>query len=220
MRVIAGQFKGRRLADPDGAELRPTSDGLRETLFNILGESVAGARVLDAFAGTGALGLEAVSRGAAHVTFVERDRRAIKLLQENIRRCGAENACAIVGHDFFGLIREQARRNERAGAERVEGAPAHRHARGAVSESTSASDDRGGAGGTPPPARMFDLVLLDPPYDEKDLEAVVRAAASLVAPAGRVVLEHSRRRASPEAMPPLGRARLVIAGDSALSFYQ
>ena len=67
---------------------------------------------------------------------------------------------------------------------------------------------------------MFDLVLLDPPYDEKDLEAVMRAAASVVAPAAQVVLEHSRRRPSPDALAPLGRTRLVIAGDSALSFYQ
>jgi 16S rRNA (guanine966-N2)-methyltransferase len=220
MRVIAGQFKGRRLAGPEGPGIRPTSDSLRETLFNILGESIAGAQVLDAFAGTGALGLEAISRGAARVTFVERDRRAIRLLQENIRRCGAENACAIVGRDFFDLARERARASERFGVEWAERAPAPRHAPGALDESTRASDGDRGSGGTQSPGVMFDLVLIDPPYDEEDLEAVMRAAGSVVAPAGRVVLEHSRRRASPDSMAPLGRTRLVIAGDSALSFYQ
>ena len=76
MRVIAGTFKGRRLAAPTWEGLRPTSDKLRETLFNVLAPRIASARVLDGFAGTGALGIEALSRGAAHVTFIEKNRRA------------------------------------------------------------------------------------------------------------------------------------------------
>src|SRR5262250_455523 len=76
MRVIAGSLKGRRLKSPAWDGLRPTSDKLRETLFNVIGERVVGARVLDGYAGTGAVGIEALSRGAAHVTFVESDRRA------------------------------------------------------------------------------------------------------------------------------------------------
>jgi 16S rRNA (guanine966-N2)-methyltransferase len=88
MRVIAGSLKGRRLQTPAWDGLRPTSDKLRETLFNILAPRVAGARVLDAYAGTGAIGIEALSRGAAHVTFVERDRRAQALVEENLAHCG------------------------------------------------------------------------------------------------------------------------------------
>src|SRR5690348_2883385 len=88
MRIIAGSLKGRRLKTPTWAGLRPTSDKLRETLFNILAPRVAGARVLDGYAGTGALGIEALSRGAASVTFVERDRRAQGLIEENLARCG------------------------------------------------------------------------------------------------------------------------------------
>ena len=76
MRVIAGEQKGRRLTSPHWAGVRPTSDKLRETLFNVLGPHIAGARVLDGFAGTGAVGIEALSRGARHVTFVDSDRRA------------------------------------------------------------------------------------------------------------------------------------------------
>src|SRR5436305_976008 len=76
MRVIAGTFKGRRLKAPSWEGLRPTSDTLRETLFNILAPRIDGARVLDGYAGTGAIGIEALSRGASHVAFVERDRRA------------------------------------------------------------------------------------------------------------------------------------------------
>ena len=76
MRVIAGALKGRRLKSPTWDGLRPTSDRLRETLFNVIAPRVAGARVLDGYAGTGAVGIEALSRGARQVTFVERDRRA------------------------------------------------------------------------------------------------------------------------------------------------
>lgn len=86
LRVIAGEFKGRRLAGPSWEGLRPTSDRLRETLFNILAPDIAGARVLDGFAGTGAIGIEALSRGAAAVTFVEHDPRALRLIEENLAR--------------------------------------------------------------------------------------------------------------------------------------
>ena len=87
--IIAGTLKGRRLTAPTWPGLRPTSDRLRETLFNILGASVPGARVLDAFAGTGAVGIEALSRGAAHVMFVDRDPRAIALIRREPRRTAA-----------------------------------------------------------------------------------------------------------------------------------
>jgi 16S rRNA (guanine(966)-N(2))-methyltransferase RsmD len=89
MRIVAGEFRGRHLKSPTWEGLRPTSDRLRETLFNILGPSVAGARVLDGYAGTGAIGLEALSRGAAHVTFVEQDARAVKLIETNLEALDA-----------------------------------------------------------------------------------------------------------------------------------
>jgi 16S rRNA (guanine966-N2)-methyltransferase len=76
LRIIGGKHRGRRLRFPAGVEIRPTPDRVRETLFNWLQPRIAGARVLDLFAGSGALGLEALSRGAAHVTLVEKDRRA------------------------------------------------------------------------------------------------------------------------------------------------
>jgi 16S rRNA (guanine(966)-N(2))-methyltransferase RsmD len=94
--VIAGALKGRRLDGADWAGLRPTSDKLRETLFNILAPRVAGARFLDGYAGTGAVGIEAISRGAAHVTFVDSDRRAQTLVAANLARCGVSEAYAII----------------------------------------------------------------------------------------------------------------------------
>jgi len=96
MRVIAGSYKGRQLKTPTWAGLRPTSDKLRETMFNILAPRIAGARVLDAYAGTGAIGIEALSRGAASVTFVDRDRRALALVEANLARCGIANGYAII----------------------------------------------------------------------------------------------------------------------------
>ena len=96
MRVIAGSLKGRRLKTPDWDGLRPTSDKLRETLFNILAPRIAGARVLDAFAGTGALGIEALSRGAVAVTFIEQDRRAQALIQANLAQCGIDSGYNLV----------------------------------------------------------------------------------------------------------------------------
>jgi 16S rRNA (guanine(966)-N(2))-methyltransferase RsmD len=100
MRIIAGRLKGRRLKAPAGTSVRPTSDSLRETLFNVLGP-LDGLGVLDAFAGTGALGLEAYSRGASSIAFIEHDTAALRVLHENVAHCGVEDACAIIRGDFM-----------------------------------------------------------------------------------------------------------------------
>jgi 16S rRNA (guanine966-N2)-methyltransferase len=177
MRVIAGSLKGRRLKTPGWDGLRPTSDRLRETLFNILAQRTAGARVLDGYAGTGAVGIEARSRGASEVVFVERDARAATLIEDNLAHCGVTSGCAIMRADI---------------------------------------------GRLPDPfgARRFDLILLDPPYAEPDLEAVVARAGAWLAVDGLLVLEHARRREAPVAAGGLTRTRVVPSGDSALSFYQ
>jgi 16S rRNA (guanine966-N2)-methyltransferase len=85
MRVIAGTFKSRRLRTLRGRELRPTSDRLRETLFDILGDTVCDSVFLDLFAGTGAIGIEAISRGARRVVFVEKHAPAVQLIRENLK---------------------------------------------------------------------------------------------------------------------------------------
>ena len=112
MRIIAGQFRGRALAsvgkgDP-GAHLRPTTDRVRESLFNMLaggrfGDPFDGTRVLDLFAGTGALGLEALSRGAAHVTFVDDGRKAQALIRQNITLLGAGQDTQLLSCDALRL---------------------------------------------------------------------------------------------------------------------
>ena len=88
MRVIAGIYKGRRLKTLEGLSVRPTSDRLRETLFNILTPQIEGARFADVCAGSGAIGIEALSRGAGHVTFIESSLKAARIISENLRNCG------------------------------------------------------------------------------------------------------------------------------------
>ena len=99
MRVIAGSAKGRHLAAPHGSLVRPTADRVKEALFSILGSRVdlSGATLLDLFAGSGALGIEALSRGAAAVTFVEQDHTARGVLRANLERCGFLARVEIVG---------------------------------------------------------------------------------------------------------------------------
>jgi 16S rRNA (guanine(966)-N(2))-methyltransferase RsmD len=105
VRIISGSMKGRRLETPNWEGLRPTSDKLRETLFNVLAPRIEDARVLDGYAGTGAVGIEAVSRGAAHVTFVERDGRAVRLIERNLSHAGVEgDRHAIIRADVVAAI--------------------------------------------------------------------------------------------------------------------
>jgi 16S rRNA (guanine966-N2)-methyltransferase len=173
VRIVAGTLKGRRLQGPVSDDVRPTSDRLRETLFNVLGPSVQGRRVLDAFAGTGAVGLEAISRGAAHATFYESDSRAWTVTEANILHCGVGEVCEVIRADFL--------------------------------KSRGRSD--------------CDLVFLDPPYDDDGLNAVLRVAATHATPGGVIVLEHRRSRESPAEEGSLVRTRVLLSGDSALSFY-
>ncbi|HVP49300.1 MAG TPA: 16S rRNA (guanine(966)-N(2))-methyltransferase RsmD [Bryobacteraceae bacterium] len=96
MRVIGGEFRSRRLKSIPGLATRPTPDRLRETLFDILGSRVEGAVFLDAYAGTGAVGIEALSRGAARAVFIERGKSAVKVLRENLASLGIESRAAVV----------------------------------------------------------------------------------------------------------------------------
>ena len=98
MRVIAGTHRGRRLRRPQGSAIRPTSDRVREALFSIIGNRLRDSRFLDLYAGTGAVGVEALSRGAAHVTCVESDTAALKLLRRNVEECGVADHVTIYAH--------------------------------------------------------------------------------------------------------------------------
>jgi 16S rRNA (guanine(966)-N(2))-methyltransferase RsmD len=105
MRVIAGQYKGRRLKTLDGLAVRPTSDRMRETLFNILAPRIEGARVADVCAGSGAIGIEALSRGAAHVTFIEASRKAASMIADNLRHCQIERGFKLIVRDALQAVK-------------------------------------------------------------------------------------------------------------------
>jgi 16S rRNA (guanine(966)-N(2))-methyltransferase RsmD len=110
MRIISGTSKGRRLSALKSYALRPTSDRVKESIFNILGEEVEGKKVLDLFAGTGALGMEALSRGARKAFFVEKGRQAIRLIRRNLTQLGMEGRSEIVPKDVnraIGILRER-----------------------------------------------------------------------------------------------------------------
>jgi RNA methyltransferase, RsmD family len=111
MRIITGEYRGRKLETPIGYDVRPTSDKVKEAVFNVLMNETYGRICVDLFAGTGSLGLEALSRGAARCYFCDNSRDSIKIIKENIRRCGAEDKSVVKAGDYakaLGAIKEQA----------------------------------------------------------------------------------------------------------------
>lgn len=106
MRVVAGSLRGRAIVAPEGQATRPTTDRVREALFNALASAggIDGTRVLDLFAGSGALGIEALSRGASHCTFVERDRMAVEAIRRNVENLGLGDRTALVVGDVLSRL--------------------------------------------------------------------------------------------------------------------
>jgi 16S rRNA (guanine(966)-N(2))-methyltransferase RsmD len=201
MRVIAGTYRSRPLIAPRGMATRPTSDRLRETLFNILAPHIEGARFADLYAGTGAVGIEALSRGAAHVTFIESAATAVATLRTNLIALGIESGIHIDQHSVPAALRNLALSNLAARNAAV-GDPARRDPH-------------------------FTLVYLDPPWEDADaytksLNLLAESAAALLAPQAIVIAEHARRQsvALADTYGTLHRYRLLEQGDAALSFYR
>jgi 16S rRNA (guanine(966)-N(2))-methyltransferase RsmD len=203
MRIIAGVFGSRRLEAPPGLSTRPTSDRLRETLFNVLASRVnfasgggraAGTAFLDLYAGSGAVGLEALSRGVAHVTFVERSPAALKVLRSNLERLGIESGFAVRVESVAAFLRA---------AEKARPKPAPHE--GVF------------------PSR-YQVVFLDPPYDAAEEYAatlkVLGEAQGILAPGALVIAEHRRKQSLEDQYGSLKRTRLLEQGDAALSYYE
>ncbi len=189
MRIIAGKAKGRVLVAPKAKILRPTTDRVKESLFNIL--SVEGRRFLDLFAGAGSVGLEAASRGASKVLFVESNRACAQAIRANIERCGFLNMP--VGETDEGGI----------GDIEVIECPADRALR-----LLGHRGDR------------FDVVFVDPPYGKSAVDAALRLIQSLglLAPGGVVVVQHSVRDDIPARREGYRVDDSRRYGDTALSF--
>ena len=104
MRVIAGEFRGRKLTSLKGRKIRPTSDRIREALFSILSQKIDNALVLDLFAGTGAFGIEAISRGAAKSFFIDKSKEAIQVINKNIELLNIKERTEVILHDAGNLL--------------------------------------------------------------------------------------------------------------------
>lgn len=96
MRIITGRARGLQLTVPKTYDVRPTADRVKESVFNIIGSKIIGAKVLDLFAGTGNLGLESWSRGASKITFIDESKESLRLVKSNIAKCRAEKDCAVL----------------------------------------------------------------------------------------------------------------------------
>ncbi|MFR6258344.1 MAG: RsmD family RNA methyltransferase, partial [Anaerovoracaceae bacterium] len=107
MRVISGEYKGRKLAAPADYSIRPTTDKVKEALFSILADRIWGSKVLDLFSGTGNLGIEALSRGAGECVFADNSRESIKLIKENVNHCKAASGASIVAGDYKKVLMTQ-----------------------------------------------------------------------------------------------------------------
>jgi 16S rRNA (guanine966-N2)-methyltransferase len=194
MRVIAGLYRSRRLQTLRGTALRPSSDRLRETLFNILGPAIDGSLFLDLFAGSGAVGIEAMSRGARGAIFVENHPAAAALISRNLASLGIPTAAHIASHKTFAGTAEILQMDAMGALERLGNSGAH-----------------------------IDFVFADPPYANvrayEDILAFV-GESDLLARNGRVIAEHRRNRDLPAIAGHLERIRLLQQGDTVLSFYR
>ena len=230
MRVIAGTLRRRTLQAPAGLATRPTSDRLRETLFNVLAPRIEGAAFLDLYAGSGAVGIEALSRGAARVVCVERAPGALKVLRTNLERLEIRAGIQVEAVAVQAFLRRTMNANPRSPKS---GDPGH-PAQSAVGE--------------------FDVVFLDPPYEvEAEYQSTLGMLGGVVSvprsqdrdrghptpPHGRgpvrgdpgmersflnsgalVIAEHRRKARLEERYGELKRTRLLEQGDAALSFYE
>jgi 16S rRNA (guanine966-N2)-methyltransferase len=105
VRIISGTQRGRKLISPEGQHSRPTSGKVKEALFSIIQFEIEGRRVLDLFAGSGQIGLEALSRGAAYCLFVENDRRAMQMVRENVEKCGFNDRSSFLQNDYASVLK-------------------------------------------------------------------------------------------------------------------
>lgn len=175
IRVAGGSARGVPLAEPRGLRLRPTSGLVREAIFNIIGERVEGARVLDLYAGTGALGIEALSRGAEHATFVDAEAASCQAILQSLSRTGFADAGTVLRGRLPAALRT------------LEG--------------------------------EFDLILMDPPYNEETAIETLHAIAEYLRPVGLIVYEHASRYNPPERPKGLVQSERRVYGDSAIALY-
>lgn len=189
MRVVAGKYRSRVLKSLR-ASLRPTSDRLRETLFNILGATVEGSIFVDVYAGTGAVGIEALSRGAREVIFIEKHPAVVTLIRENLQSLEIETGVVRLGSPRVEILAMDAVR----GLEMLASRRVHAH------------------------FFFLDPPYAEKEEYERTLDFL--DSSPILTPGGWVIVEHDKRRALPERLAQLERTRVLEQGDAALSFYR
>ncbi len=192
MRVVAGKYRSRALKSLRGLALRPTSDRLRETLFNILGHALENSVFVDVYAGTGAVGIEALSRGARAVIFIEKHAAAVKLIRSNLQTLGIGMGAVRPRSPQVDVLALDAARGLEVLAERPRRFQADFF--------------------------FLDPPYAQPDEYDRALDFLDRSM--LLAAGGRVIIEHQKRFAPPERLTQLELARVVEQGDAALSFYR
>jgi 16S rRNA (guanine(966)-N(2))-methyltransferase RsmD len=198
MRIIAGSLRSRTLTAPPGLATRPTSDRLRETLFNVLAARIQGAAFLDLYAGSGAVGMEALSRGAAQVEFVERAPAALRVLRGNLERLGLREGFRVHACAVGAFLRRAAEAQKPESHEKQERYEAFRE--------------------------RYEVLFLDPPWDVAEEYAATLGllggkASGLLATDAVVIAEHRKKERLADRYGLLERTRLLEQGDAALSFY-
>ncbi len=179
MRVITGSLKGRKLKALEGDETRPTTDRIKESIFSIIQFDIPYTRVLDLYAGSGQLGIEALSRGANSAVFVERARDAVGIIRENVNACNLGDKAKIITTDAINYLKMAASGHER-----------------------------------------FDIILMDPPYEEGLTEKSLELCDAVLSDDGIVVCEHEARLMLPERVAGLKlRKRYGCGRKTALSVF-
>lgn len=181
MRVISGKAKGRRLIGPKGGAVRPTADRIKESLFNILPRDLSGMKILELFAGTGNVSIEALSRGAENVLLVDASERSARIIRENLQRLELKNRAQLWVMPVRRALKAVARQGQK-----------------------------------------FDLIFLDPPYDQKLVGRSLELIASVdpLYPSAVVVAEHSVREAVKSSYGFLSLNDQRRYGDTLLSFFR
>ena len=214
MRVIGGRFRSRLLVAPRGAGTRPTSDRLRETLFNILAPRIEGARFVDLYAGTGAVGIEALSRGAAEVWMAEKAEPALKAVRANLKALGIGAEIEVEARGSMALLERLAKASPGLKPSALSAAVMPGLKSRPISEANADLSDG-----------IADIVFLDPPWEAE--QEYTRTLEFLGGERGRatlaegaiVIAEHSAKKRLAERYGALVRTRELKQGDAALSFY-
>ena len=175
MRVISGSARGRRLKELQGMDTRPTTGKVKESLFNIIQFDIAGD-VLDLFAGTGQLGIEALSRGAKHAVFVDAASKAVEAVRANLKHCKLSDQAKIAQMDAASFLKSTTTR--------------------------------------------FDIVFLDPPYQQKIIDAVLPMVVGQMAPQGIILCETERNEQLPESAGDYEIAKTYFYGKAKITAYR